>query len=854
MKDQKGKSHIVFNKDVSKEDLLMGDKIDDYEILQVLGEGSFGYVAKAKSRLNHKIYAIKQLNFSANQKKKDIDLVENEVAILKNLNHPLITQYYKSFKDGNCLYIVMEYMDNGDLSKLIKGNQTLKKPIEEERLWNIFIQALKSLEFVHSKGLIHRDIKPENLFISLDGTIKLGDFGVAANYKDKNNQNDPKNQKNMQNIKNMMNMQGNIGKIDCKGTVVGTAPFMSPEMIKNTEYDLTTDVYSMGCAFFETMYWTVPRMPGLDIAGIVEGKNVLKLIDVNIKNNKDYYSKELVDLVKKMIEMKKELRPDSSTILNLFISEYNKKYSKSSNIGSVLSCLYCYPELYLYFKNPNNEQNISSNQNNISYAFLYGLNSMINNNLSAMNAEDWKTTLFKIRTLLAKHRTIYEANTEINPRYFLSFLLGRMHKELNLKKGVYQNPYGSLFTGQQDVDINMQQSNINININYSKKEESLQFFMKYFMENNDSIISNYFYGNMKNKTACKNCGLTTYTYQSFNFITFNLDLVKKYLIKNNYQNMQNQLNIFHCFFMQNDTLYINCSRYCRNCKLNTEHHERKQFSTFPRYFIICLDRGTECENKTKIFYDNMLDLNDKRDNPNSYSYYMLKGIVKRLDKNDKEHYISLYFDYNQNSWIIRDDSQIKKLSSPFDHQEGYEVMFFYEAIINNNNNNMDNNMGNNKNQNVNNNNMNLNMNNNMGNNMNISQNMNNNNMNQNMNNNMGNNMNQNVNQNMNGNMGNTINSNMNINIQNIGINNSFVNQGQNMNQNMNMNNNMNMNQNMNNMNLTGIGNGMNNNNININTSSMAMTTVGPNNMMNMNNYFMQGGMYNNNMNNNMNFN
>jgi len=100
MKDQKGKYHMVFSKDVSKEDLLMGDKIDNYEILQVLGEGSFGYVAKAKSRINHKIYAIKKLNFSSAQKKKEIELVENEVAILRNLNHPLITKYYKSFSNN----------------------------------------------------------------------------------------------------------------------------------------------------------------------------------------------------------------------------------------------------------------------------------------------------------------------------------------------------------------------------------------------------------------------------------------------------------------------------------------------------------------------------------------------------------------------------------------------------------------------------------------------------------------------------------------------------------------------------------------------------------------------------------
>ena len=314
IKDQKGKNHMVFSKDLTKEDLLMGDKIDNYEILQVLGEGSFGYVAKAKSRLNHKIYAIKQLNFSNAQKQKEIDLVENEVAILKNMEHPLITKYYKSFKEGNCLYIVMEFMDNGDLGELIKGHKTLNKPIDEERLWNIFIQALTSLEFVHSKGIIHRDIKPANLFVSNDGTIKLGDFGVAANYKNDNNNQEQKKMKMMQNI-NQMN-KDKIAKLNCQGTVVGTAPFMSPEMIKNVEYDLTTDVYSMGCTFFEAMYWIFPRIPAMDLKGLLEGKSFLQLIDNKIKDNKDYYSKELDNLVRKMIDLNKQTRPDSSTILS----------------------------------------------------------------------------------------------------------------------------------------------------------------------------------------------------------------------------------------------------------------------------------------------------------------------------------------------------------------------------------------------------------------------------------------------------------------------------------------------------------------------------------------------------------
>ena len=775
IKDQKGKNHMVFSKDLTKEDLLMGDKIDNYEILQVLGEGSFGYVAKAKSRLNHKIYAIKQLNFSNAQKKKEIDLVENEVAILKNMEHPLITKYYKSFKEGNCLYIVMEFMDNGDLGELIKGHKTLNKPIDEERLWNIFIQALTSLEFVHSKGIIHRDIKPANLFVSNDGTIKLGDFGVAANYKNDNNNQEQKKMKMMQNINQM-----NKDKIlNCQGTVVGTAPFMSPEMIKNVEYDLTTDVYSMGCTFFEAMYWIFPRIPAMDLKGLLEGKSFLQLIDNKIKDNKDYYSKELDNLVRKMIDLNKQTRPDSSTILNLFISEYNKKYSKSSCIGSVLSCLYNYSLLSQYFKNQNNEQNLMKNPNSISYAFLYGLNSLLNSSLDIQNKEDWKNSIYKIRMILSKHNSIYHNNNEINPRYFLSFLLGRIHKELNQKKGSYQNPFVSLFSGE----INNQQQSMVNTINYSKKVDSFNYFVNNFNENNNSIISNNFYGNMKTKTVCSKCQLITYSFSSFNFITFNLDLVQKYLVRHNYQNLLNQLNILNCFYIQNDTLINinNFSRFCRNCQTNQAHSERKQFCTFPRYLIICLDRGADCENKTKVFYNDFLNLSNNYDNPNSFNCFMLKGVVKRMDINNEEHYISLYYDFNQKSWIVRDDSQIKKINSIFDHKEGYEVMLFYEALINNNNtmnNNAINAMNSTNGFQTLNSNMNINLQNAGNNNMNQNQNINNNNM----------------------NMGNMNNNNMGNNNMNNNNMNNFNDMQGNMYNNNNMNNNMNMNQ-MNNMNI-----------------------------------------------------
>ena len=90
---------------------------------------------------------------------------------------------------------------------------------------------------------------------------------------------------------------------------------------------------------------------------------------------------------------------------------------------------------------------------------------------------------------------------EINPRSFLSYLLKILHQELNNKNGNFINPFSTLFTGKQDNNINNNNNQQNImvrsnSMNFSNKEKSFEFFKKYFDENNNSIISNSFYGNM----------------------------------------------------------------------------------------------------------------------------------------------------------------------------------------------------------------------------------------------------------------------------------------------------------------------------------------------------------------------
>ena len=121
---------------------------------------------------------------------------------------------------------------------------------------------------------------------------------------------------------------------------------------------------------------------------------------------------------------------------------------------------------------------------------------------------------------------------------------------------------------------------------------------------------------------------------------------------------------------------------CINCKSIQEFLQRKQFYTLPPLLILCLDRGFNCQYNNKISYNLQLNLNDQVENK-TITKYELCGIVKRADINGNEHYICIYNDFNLNSWVLRKDSEIIKLNSPFDNNEGIEIIFFYRSLTNN---------------------------------------------------------------------------------------------------------------------------------------------------------------------------
>ncbi|KAJ7457589.1 hypothetical protein B0H11DRAFT_1818203, partial [Mycena galericulata] len=208
--------------------------LNDYQLGDSLGKGAFGQVYRALNWATGETVAVKEIQLS-NIPKGELGEIMSEIDLLKNLNHANIVKYKGFVKTREYLYIILEFCENGSLHNISK--RFGKFP---ESLVAVYIsQVLEGLMYLHDQGVIHRDIKGANILTNKDGTVKLADFGVAANTTSVND-----------------------------GAVVGSPYWMAPEVIEQSGATTASDIWSVGCVVIELLeghppYHTLDPMPAL---------------------------------------------------------------------------------------------------------------------------------------------------------------------------------------------------------------------------------------------------------------------------------------------------------------------------------------------------------------------------------------------------------------------------------------------------------------------------------------------------------------------------------------------------------------------------------------------------------------
>ncbi|XDV31838.1 hypothetical protein PO909_002787 [Leuciscus waleckii] len=195
--------------------------MDQYSLVRVIGEGSFGRALLAQQINEEKQnYVMKEIRLP--KAETGMRNSRREAVLLSRMKHANIVAFKDSFEADGHLYIVMEFCSGGDLLQRIRQQKDVL--FSEDVILKWFTQMCLGTKHIHDKRVLHRDLKSKNIFLTDSGTVKVGDFGSACTL--------------------------NSAKAFAQ-TYVGTPYYVSPEIWDNKPYNNKSDVWSLGCVLYE---------------------------------------------------------------------------------------------------------------------------------------------------------------------------------------------------------------------------------------------------------------------------------------------------------------------------------------------------------------------------------------------------------------------------------------------------------------------------------------------------------------------------------------------------------------------------------------------------------------------------
>uniref|UniRef100_A0A8C1W0K2 non-specific serine/threonine protein kinase n=1 Tax=Cyprinus carpio TaxID=7962 RepID=A0A8C1W0K2_CYPCA len=257
---------------------------DIWEIIGELGDGAFGKVYKAQNKETGALAAAKVIETKSEEELEDYMV---EIDILASCNHQYIVKLLDAFFYDNKLSIMIEFCPGGAVDATMLE---LDRGLEEPQIRVICKQILEALQYLHSMKIIHRDLKAGNILLTLDGDIKLADFGVSA-----------KNTKTLQR----------------RDSFIGTPYWMAPEVVmcetmKDAPYDYKADIWSLGITLIEMAQIEPPHHELNPMRVLLKiAKSEPPTLEKPAK-----WSMEFKDFLKKALDRNPETRPTAAQLLD----------------------------------------------------------------------------------------------------------------------------------------------------------------------------------------------------------------------------------------------------------------------------------------------------------------------------------------------------------------------------------------------------------------------------------------------------------------------------------------------------------------------------------------------------------